>query len=776
MRETAPHYGNVMFLSADNKLVYAYLGVWKALEEFGLAPDAMVAESKAVLLGAAWALGYSATGMEREMLANPLEEYLRPHPLQERSPRNAFIPSGPDPLQWVLPLGLQSLQTSGARWNEVTVGQTGEYLHLSWMVAKLTHDAPAGPVEDLSTTPRRLAVQVSDLSTDQGAVLTEGGMQSILKGSLLPADVVRQRQRLWPYASGSLLSGHTVMADRLPFAYDKLILVQPGHSLRPPSLESVHVPWTDSLNLRSLQRNTGSSWRDGGEAGEGARIVRIELEPQGEFDPEEPDPRRWVELGYTSALRSMDVLQSILGKDPLRGGSGHASAGQASGAAGSAAEAAGSAAKTTGSAPGAAKVPAEVDRLGLNRLSVNPLASGGRQLLLDIIRISDRDKQDSTGEGAIDALEGSGFYTDLDLEWTNGSGEEKSVLVFDAKEKSKITFRAGWNAVLTGEDLPYREPEVYGGISWCEPFYIPFQGDVGTILGGHGPGYGTRFMITPVYPLHLELGISWTHWEIFYPRLSVPRAAQALEAGAVRVDRDLSELFLKIFPMPSMYLRTAIQKHDMFLPVGADPENANFLSTDFQETAFLGLGKPDPAGNYPHFLRLSYKNLNRVNLFGPVKFSTSNFESRLRASIGDFRFSDQFFWSNQSNQELAIFDYVEAGQIDVFTFQDEYFLFLLRSANFQDAKIEYAPTFGKAGLRLIVGGYRNYEPALLPEQLDSHVTGGRELPFTPHWEAQAGYVTPLGTLRVGMAGIEGGKPFYYIRLGAGLNLGFDGDR
>ncbi|MEO6096007.1 MAG: hypothetical protein ABIW76_10060 [Fibrobacteria bacterium] len=761
-RKAAARYGNVMFLSADNKLVYAYLGVWKALEEFGLAPDAMIAESKALLLGAAWAMGYSAASMEAALLRSPLEDYLQPHPFDEASQRNVFLPAGPDPIQWDIPLGLQSLQTSTSRWKDVTVGETGEFLHLSWMVARLTHDAPGGPVEDLSRSPRPLAVQVTDLVTEREAVLTEGGLQGILKGALLPAGVVRKRPRLWPFASGSLLSGHTVMTDKLPFGFERLILVQPGHSLRPPALERAVVPWTDSLNLRTMRRNSGASWKDGGAAGEGTGIIRIELEPEGSFNPEETDPRKWIQLGYTSTLRSMDVLRSVLGKDSLRGGSGYA-----------------------GAAVDSAALKPQSSRLGLNRLSVNPLASGGRQLLLDIIRISERDREDTSGEGAIEALENSGFYSELDLEWAQGTGEEKSVLVFDAREKSKIRFRAGWNAVFAGEELPYRPPEVYGGLSWSEPFYIPFKGEVGALLGGHRPGYETRFMIAPVYPLHLELGVSRTHWELLYPYESAPRSAQdagdfwmGLDANfyELRLERTLSEVFLKVFPWPSAYLRTAIQKHAMRLPVDTEPENSEFLSTDFEETVFLGLGKPDPIGSYPHSLRLRYKNLNRVNLFGPVKFSTSNFESRLSFRYGNFRFSDQFFWSDQSNQDLSVFDVMEAGRMEVFTFQDEYFMAYLRSANFQDAKIEYAPTFGKAGIRIIVGAYRNYAPALFEAQAQPHLFEANEIPFTPHWEAQVGYTTPLGVLRVGAGAIDGSHAFYYLKLGAGLDLGFEGNR
>ncbi|MDB5103633.1 MAG: hypothetical protein JWP91_1322 [Fibrobacteres bacterium] len=747
-----PRYGNVLFLSADSKLVYAYLGVWKALEEFGLAPDAMLVESKAAILGAAWALGYNAAQVEAEMLLNPLERFVRPDPSGRVRPGTSFNPEGPDPIQWNIPLDLQNLQAPGSVLSDVMAGEGREFLNLSWMIAKLTHDAPGGPVEDLSGTPRKLAVQVSDIATEQEKVVTEGALQSILKGSLLPAGVVRQRQGLWPYASGALLSGHSVMADKLPFDFDRIIVVQPGHRLRPPSLDRTSGAWTDSLNLRNMRRNSQSSSFTDGKDGAEARILRIELEPEGEFDPAETDPRRWISLGYTSTLRSMDVLKSILAKDSSRGGTGD-----------------GNGAVRDSGAPSS---PANGGRLGLNRLSVNPLASGGRQLLLDILRISGNDGEDSAGNGAISALEKSGFYTGLDVEWAQGTGEENAVLVFDAQEKSKVEFRAGWNAAFTGEDVPDRAPEIYGGMSWSEPFYIPFQGEAGALLGGHRPGYEFRIQIAPVYPLQLQLGFSRTHWELLHA-FSAPKAANQQGAIAIRAGRDLSEVYLKVYPMPSMYLRTAIQKHEMDFPGDSDPSERTFLSTDFQETAFLGAGRPDGAGIYPHSLRLRYKNLNRVNLFGPVKYSTSNFESRLRLSLGDFLFTDQFFWSDQSNSELTVFDLMEAGKIDLFSFQDEFFLANLYSANFQDAKIEYCPTFGKAGIRLIAGAYRNYQPALFGVQAEPHRAFGREIPFTPHWEAQAGYATPVGTLRIGMGAVEGGAPFYYLRMGAGLHLGFE---
>lgn len=741
---TVDHFGNVLFLSADSKLVYAYLGVLKALDEFGLEPDAVLAESKAVFIGAAWALGYSAADLEKELAHRPLERYLRPYRDRDPDLQRGFLPAAPDPLQWDIPLGLQSLQSSGANWSDVTVGASGEYLELAWMAAKLTHDGPAGPVADLSESPRKLAVQVTDLGSEKEAVITEGSLQNIVKASLLPAEVVHQRQRLWPFVSGSLLSGHTVMAEKLPFTCDRLILVEPGRRLRPPALESAAVPWTDSLQLRAHRQVPASQGGDLESGGESGKVMVIELEPEGEFDPEETDPARWIRLGYTSALRSMDILQSVLAarkKAPVVPDSTESGAG-------------------------------EKEKLGLNRLSVNPLASGGRQLLLDILRISEGDDDDSSGESAIAALEQSGYYTDLDLEWARGSRDEKASLIFDAKEKSKISFRAGYNLTYTGEELTDRGPEAYAGLAWSEPFYIPFEGEVGALLGGHKPGYEARAMIAPVFPLHLELGLTRTHWDMLYS-YTAPDPVQDLGALPFRLGRTLSEVFLKVFPMNSAYLRTSIQKHEMDRPNLFDEGEPAYLSTDFEETAFLGLGKRDAGGFFPHALRLRYRNLNRVNTIGQVRYATSSLESRLRVSLGDFRITDQYFWSDQAHEASTLYDLYEAGEIQAFTFQDEYFLSYLRSPEFQDVKIEYAPSFGKAGIRLIAGAYRNYGRVLFPGQAEYLSYDHRDIPYHAHWEAQAGYATPLGNLRVGLAGLDDGKPFYFIRLGSGFELGFD---
>ena len=731
-RKHLPHYGSVLFLSADDNLAYAYLGVLKALEGYGLDVDLILTESRSTFIAAAWALGYSAANIEKRLQEDPLGPYLKPFPDKRSLQDQLMVPDAKDPLQWRIPLSLQTFVGAEAFGKDVPPPSGGEYLHLSWMVARLTHDAPSGPVEDLAATPKPMAVQVSDLSRDEASVVTEGSLQNLLKGALLPPDLVRKRPNLSPWASGSLLSGNKVLTDRLPFTFDRLIVVEPGRNLRPPSLDGVPLAWMDSLS-RSRIRGPLDPAQEERLRG---KIVRIELEPDGEFHPEEPDPQKWIQLGYVSALRSMDVLQSILTKPP-----------------------------EMGNAPGTLPPPPAHANLGLNRVTVNPLASGGRQLLLDIIRTSDNDRNDSVGDASIGAIIQSGFYSDLDLEWTRAVGEENASLVFDAKEKSQIQFRAGWNAALTQADITDRGPELYVGLEWGEPFYIPFRTEAGALLGGNQPGYEFRAMITPFYPLRLDLGVSATHWDIHYPR--APGALLALDPiyFDFLLRRDLSEVFLKIYPTSGSYLRTSIQKHEMNYNVPEDPVEGSFLSTDFEETAFLGLGQTDRAGIFRNSLRLRYRNLNRVNLFGPVRYSMSNFESRLRLSLGDFRLSDQYFWSDQDTQESTLFDLMETGRIDVFSFQDEYFLGTLRSTNFQDVKVEYCPVFGKAGLRLSVGGYRQYgQNAFFQDQVSKPLRG--------HWEIQAGYATPVGVLRAGMGSLVDGPPVFFLKLGADLGLGF----
>jgi hypothetical protein len=732
-----PHYDNVLFMSSDNQLVYAYVGVIKALEEFGLDVDLVLAESKASIIGAWWALGYTGLETEKWLAENPLEYFMQPYPDYERLYAGRYKSDEPSPVQWHFPLSLDGLQSPDKVGSLELAGTAKEFLHLSWMVAKVTHDAPGGPVEDLVATPKPLAVQVTDLSSAEESVITEGSLQDILKGSLLPTDIVRQRKKLWPYASGSLTTGHKALNDRFPFTFDRIIVIQPGPRLRPSPLDGVALTWRDSLD-QGYRNGSHEFLTRESQAG---KLLIIKLDSRSDIDPEDMDPKKWIDLGYLSALRSIDVLRSALSPVP-----------------------------EIGMAPGATPAPVIHTSLGLNRVTVNSLASGGRQLLLDIIRTSEHGEDDSVGDASISAITQSGFYSDLDLEWTRALGESRASLVFDARDRSRLRFRAGWNIAWSQAEFSDRGPEAYAGLNWDEPFYIPFRSQVGILFGGHQPGYEFRAQITPVYPLRLDLGISAIHWENFYPTPSEDLVN--LDPIGFRLRRTLSQVFLKIYPISGLYLRTAIQKHEMSVPLAAnpiplsiDPGLAEFQSTDFDETAFLGLGRANPSGHYPHAIKLRYRNVNRVNLFGPIKDSTSSFEARLRISFGDFRISNQYYWSSQKTDAFDIYDIAESGHIDVFTFQDEFFMQTLRSAHFHDVKLEYCPTFGQAGLRLVAGVYSHYGTnAFTVDQLNR--------PLRKHWEAQAGYAMPFGFLRGGMGTLDGESPVYFIKLGADLALGF----
>lgn len=744
-----PHFRNILFLSADNMLVYSYVGVLKAFEEFRVGVDLILVESKAVVVGAAWSMGYPASQVEARLLERPLSDYMRPFRIRG-SLASRFTAFGPDPIQMEIPLGLQSLQAPNLHWANAPAREGDEYLHLSWMVAKLTHDAPGGPVEDLKETPRILAVQVADLSEEKAKVLLEGNLQSLLKAGLLPKDALRKRPRLWPHASGSLISGHAVMADRLPFTFDRLILIQPGRHLRPPALEDAARPWEDSLQQHLKARPYEGS------SPEGKAVLRIELNPDAGFDPAGRDPKAWVDLGYTSTLRSMDVLMSTLDvqSSGVRPAQGTVSSGP----------------NPEGRVESKTRSSRLPPPLGLNRLTVNPLASGGRQLLQDLVRKSVSESEDSTGDGPIADLIGSGYYSELDVEWVRTQGEEIPALVFDALEKSRLLFQTGANLSNSGEDLPDRGPEIFAGVVWSEPFYVPFRTEGSALMGGHRPGFAGRFMITPIHPVQLELGVGWKSWHIRYPE--PPSNLLGLKPWSFRIDRNRTELFLTLYPMRNARFSTAIQQHEMHFPSQVqienqlDPGQNDFQSTDFQETGFLGLGQPGPSGLYRQSLWLRYRNLNRVNLFGPVKFSSSSLESRIRVGFGDFRFLDQYYWSNQDVAEAGLFDFMEAGEVAAFSFQDDYFMAALRSTHFQNVQAEYAPTFGKFGIRCMTGGFRLYGRAL---------TDGLGLDFTRiYWETQGSYSTPLGPLRAGLAGVQGELPTYFIRFGADLDLDPDG--
>jgi hypothetical protein len=496
------------------------------------------------------------------------------------------------------------------------------------------------------------------------------------------------------------------------------------------------LPWTDSLGLRAKARSASID----AEAAPGsldAKALRIELEPDAGFDPAETDPARWIALGYASTLRSMDVLKSAL----------------------------------AGAAPiAAATPPAARDTLGLNRLSVNPLASGGRELLLDILRTSEADEPDSGEDRAIAALTASGFYKDLDLEWGRGSDQEKALLVFDAREKSRVRFRAGWNAAYTGDNVSDRPPEVFGGLSWSEPFYIPFEAEAGILLGGHRPGAEWRMLIAPVYPIPMELGIGWSWWQVNY-RLPDVEAAKELGPLPVRFQRDLWQVFLNLKPSPRVWSRSIVQSHRAIFPFEGGPDDT-LKSLDFRETIWLGLWRQRKDGAHPISWLGRFRYINQINIVGQLKPAYSSVESRLRLVAGDFRLIDQYYWSDQGARDINVFDLIRSGRIDAFSFQEEYFSAYLRSANFQDVRLEYCPTWGRAGLRLMAGAWRHYGNTFFAEQSVRRDIGGWRLPGRAHWEAQAGYATPLGSLRVGMGGLDGETPFYYVRLGSDLELGF----
>lgn len=752
-----PHYRSVLFLSADSKLIYAYIGVLKALEQYGLAPDAIVAESKAVAIGAAWAMGYDAAGIESWFRAHPLENLLAPFPSYRQVEERAYLPDGREPPQWDLPLNLDALQTRASKWTDLAGAENPEYLHLSWAIAKLTHDAPGGPVEDLKTAPRRLAVQVSDLESAQPAVVTEGNLQTILKSSLLPEGAVRRRPRLWHFASGALLSGHAVMAAKLPFACDRIILIEPGRRLRPPALQPGPLPWTDSLALRAKALAVAQD-AETSPAGLQAQALRIELQPGPAFPPDEEDPSQWISLGYTSALRSMDVLKGAL----------------------------------------SAAVPVPPSRLpesplGLNRLSVNPLAPGGHQMLLDILRVNEADPSDSAGEGSIEALTGSGYYTDLDVEWAKGNQQEKALLVFDARERSKLRFRAGWNALIAGDEMRERPPEVFGGLIWSEPFYIPVQAEGGARLGGNLPGFHWRLAIAPIYPWPMELGLGYTYSQAEFDPPFQSSATRDLGPMAfpIRYRRHLLQGFANLDPSPHFRSQTLVRSDSMVLLRQANPffnddgvTPDSLKSVDFIEKLYVGLGKTAKDRTHPFSWQGRFRYANPIVTSGVPRQEFTSAESRLRLAWKDFRIINQYYWSDQEvveKQELelyeggAAYDLLQAGRIDAFDFQDDYFFRYLRSPRFQNFRLEYAPGWGQAGMKLTAGAWSNSGPAFFPEQSRRRPLFGQRIAGRGYWEFQGGYLTPFGSLRIGAGGLSGETPFYYIRIGSDSRWGMDED-
>ena len=228
-----PHYPNVLFLSSENMTIYAFIGILKALEEYGLDFNLILAESKATYIATAWALGYSAIEIEKKIQSQSLEYLLRPMPKEHNSVAQYYIPQIPAKAQFEIPLQLETLFAEELSLNSPAFNTPSEFLHLSWNIAKLTYDAPNGPIEDLAAMPKPLAIQVTNLNTGLGEIVLEGYLQNILKGSLLPKNKVRERPKLSPYASGELVSGHQILFNKLPFTFDHLFQIE-NHSKNIP--------------------------------------------------------------------------------------------------------------------------------------------------------------------------------------------------------------------------------------------------------------------------------------------------------------------------------------------------------------------------------------------------------------------------------------------------------------------------------------------------------------------------------------------------------------
>jgi hypothetical protein len=700
----------------------------RALEEHNVMVDVVLAESKAVAVAASWALGYSSAQTEKMFQENPVRELASPFPLHYRT-EERFTPYGPDPMQVEIPLDVDEKKSP----SHSLTREPGEYLHLSWWTARLTHGASGGPVADLQATPRRMAVQVADLVSGQALTVTDGELQNVIKGALLPKEVVKERPRLRHYASGSLLSGHAMLANQ-PFTFDRVLRISAGPRLRPPTLELEGGDWNDSLSRRIL-----AAAAEQNDAAASGKIVRIELTPENWFDGQVASPHEWIELGYRSALKSMDLIFSAFGAD-------------------------------------SAARPGPAARAHLDLASGNHVVSEGNVLLLNLLDEACTERPDSSGKEPVAALMRSGYYSDLDLEWVPGIGSDAPSLVFDAKEKTKLLLRAGANAGFTQEEIVDRPPEIGAQLVWSEPFYVPFRGDIAAIVGGHQPGARIRAVIAPVVPFPMELGLSRAHWELDFRE--APASLSSLDAWRLRLRRDLTRLSLRLSPRPDMYFITAGERHELAAPpgaYGADPTDflvdehnpSDFLSNDFEQQGFIGLGGVGPSGVHRQSLWMQGRYLNRVNVFGEVKDPFSSVESRLRLSAGDFRLLHQFYWSDQGLRHFpsgpdSVYDAFQMGRISALSFQDEFFSMRLRGPFFQNAHLEYAPMFGKIGLRLLAGAFQFFGPKVFPERSDRPVRG--------YWEVQGAYATPVGPLRGGIGGLEGERPAVFLRFGADLSL------
>lgn len=731
-----PHYPVVLFLSADDYEVYTALGIMAALQDYGLKPDALVGESKAALVAAAWALGYSAENLASQVLNEPYDAWVLPYSRKgSNQPASHFKQEERRP--FALTLAGHSLQGDRGRWQDGTLAESQEFLHVSWLFARLTEGAPTGSVAQLEKTPVPLALQVFDAENGALRVLTQGDLQDLLKASLLPVPVARERSNLRPFSDGAQVSGHDAFPGAWPFRFDRVIALRLSSHLKRRMFGGYAPSWRDSLahGFQEGKRNRLDSLARAG------RVDFIDIvSPDNQMS--ESTPADWRDMGYQAALRHMDLLLKSMRKNEKPA--------------------------VKPPAPSAQEV----------QITIDPLASGGRELLLDLLQENPLNERWESGQKAMNAVMATGFYNQLDVTWQPETPTEGEQWVFSAKEQSKLQIWGAPRLLITHEALSMRAPQIMGGISWSEPLFIPLKFEFIADMGGRQPGWALQAFVQPLSPLPLRAGVR--HWQIDMHHLGAKNfpfepSFDAYGLSPYRMREKQSRLFLDLMPDGLLRLQSDVgMRHLRF---GLEQDVVDSLRTLFEGIVEACLGcaprNNSSIGAWLPSLQTSFRRAETVSE-GQVKPLHDIFTARSEmhaplAKVFSAKAMVEYVWSNYSPRETDLYDLYTGPEIDALSFGDQFFFLSAKALNFWNGRIEALPRWGGFQGRFTYGWVRHMGPTLFGSGFNGQESSSTDTE-QQYWEINLSYPTPVGPIRLGIGRFDDFDTLVALQLGVNLNL------
>ncbi len=709
MEKPIPHYHTVLFLSAEDLTFYSTIGLLQALEELNLSPDIIVAESKTALLGVAWALGYSAQEMRIQFVQNPANSlFILDTHLGNEEKNNLVSP---------LKISFNNISPLPNHFNfEIATQKKPEFLNLSWTIALLTYNTPFGPIDKMENTPYPLALQMLPTKDSVIELVQNGSLQNLLKACVAPSNLTLTRSDLSHFQPGEWVTGHNPKPNKWPFSFDHILMLKPSGHEPPANLDQHRSNTVDSVFFnwqKNLANMESSLYRN--------KIFEIIFTP-----PASDSVNLWIEAGYQATLQNRDPLRTTL--------------------------------NAKNNAANIVMATLQKNKISAKSSLVSSLKNAGllgKPILGDILN-SNYTQNDSNGYSAIRALTNSDFYSQLDVEWFKSSQDPQPTLQFYASEKPKILFEGGAEASMQGY------PELYGQLSWAEPFYIPFKLEGAAITGLRETGLGWQMGVYPIFPMKLALTFSQLQRDMEY---KIP-PDKIIEMGGrgyfLRQNRQ--RFALAYFPFPATWLKFALAKN--FYLSGYDMENGKlgFSTMDISKEIHIPIPNILSSKKNNGELMLHHENRFPKNESGEVQDSVQWVEALLSLAFGPVQLKTQYYWSDFIfNNRTLFFDpqiYYDpflAGEIQALDLQENYFLYSLRANHFLNPKMTYTDAIYNFEYAVSVGRYY-----ILGDRFSQEIKSTVQ----DYGEALLRYQTPFGPIQIGLGSLGLRRAtFFSLKIG-----------